>query len=264
MTTDMEGVGCVLLPRQVGLEGLDDVMYQQARRLLTAEVNAAVEGSLEGGATEVLVLDGHGANSAYNLVPEELSDRAQYIMGAPWDKYLPGFEDVDAMFMVGQHAMAGAKQGVLDHTMSSRTWVNAYINGVRVGEIGFAAYYAGDFDVPLTFLSGDLAACKEVRELIGDDVVTVPVKYGLGRTSAICLPPKAARSAIRQGAKMAVSAREKVKPLWAKSPVEVKIELLDKATARAFLSRRNCELVDERTVRFTGDNIAKVYSDMFF
>jgi len=264
IVTDMEGVDCVVLPRQVGLEGLEDPMYLAARHLLTAEVNSATEGAKEGGATEIIVLDGHGANSAYNLIPEELSDRAQYVMGAPWDKYMPAFdESVDMVFMVGQHAMAGTKLGVLDHTMSSKSWVNAFINGNEVGEIGFVAYYAGDFDVPMTFLSGDLAACNEAKALIGEEMITAPVKFGQGRTSARCLPPKAARSLIRQGAKMAMSVKDKVKPVWATSPVEVKIHLLDTGTTKSFLSKRECEQVDERTVRFTGRNIAEVYRNLF-
>jgi len=264
IVTDMEGVDCVVLWRQTGMEGLDDPMYQKARHLLTSEVNAAIEGAVEGGASEVLVVDGHGANSAYNLIPEELSEHAQYVLGTPWDKYLPAFDDsIDMVYMVGQHPMAGAKLGVLDHTMSSKTWVGAHINGIRVGEIGFVAYYAGDFDVPVTFLSGDLAACDEAKALIGGDVTTATVKVGLSRTSARCLPPEVASALIKQGAKAAISGVHKVKPLWSKSPVEVKVELLDSSTARSFLSRRHCELVDERTVKFTGQNIAEVYADMF-
>lgn len=264
IVTDMEGVDCVVLWRQTGMEGLDDPMYQEARRLLTAEANAAIEGAVEGGANEVLVVDGHGANSAYNLVPEELSERAQYVLGTPWDRYLPAFDDtVDMVYMIGQHPMAGTKLGVLDHTMSAKSWVGARINGVRVGEIGFVTYYAGHFNVPVTFLSGDLAACNEAKALIGDDIMTATVKVGLSRTSAKCLPPKTATALIKKGAKTAVSSVHKVKPICPKSPVEVEVELLDSSTARSFLSRRHCELLGERVVRFSGQNIAEVYADMF-
>jgi D-amino peptidase len=264
IVTDMEGVDCVVLWKQTGIEGLNEPMYQQARHLLTAEVNAAVDGAIEGGANEVLVVDGHGANSAYNLVPEELSDDAQYVLGSPWDRYLPSFDDtVDMVFMVGQHAMAGTKAGVLDHTMSSKNWVNAYINGVKVGEIGFVAYFAGDYDVPVTFLSGDLAACNEAKALMGKEIVTAAVKIGLARNSARCLTPRAAQALIRQGAKEAISKKREVKPLLSKSPVEVVVELLDSSSAKSLLSRKNCEPVNERTVKFTGENIAEVYENMF-
>jgi len=262
--TDMEGVDCVVQWRQTGIEGLDDPMYQCARHLLTAEVNAAVDGAVKGGASEVLVVDGHGANSAYNLIPEELSGEAHYVLGSPWDRYLPSFDDTfDMVFMVGQHAMAGTKLGVLDHTMSSKNWVNAHINGVKVGEIGFVAFFAGDYDVPVTFLSGDLAACKEAEALIGESIVTAAVKTGLSRNSARCLAPQAARERIRQGAREAISKGRTVKPLLSKSPVEVVVELLDSASARSFLSRRQCELVNERTVKFTGQNIVEVCTNMF-
>jgi len=264
IVTDMEGVDCVVLWRQTGAEGLEDPMYQKARHLLTGEVNAAIEGAVDGGADEILVLDGHGANSAYNLVPEELSERAEYIMGNPWDRYLPAFDDtVDMVYMIGQHSMAGTRLGVLDHTMSARSWVNAHINSVSVGEIGFVAYYAGSFDVPLTFLSGDLAACNEAKALIGDGITTATVKVGLSRTSARCLPPKMATALIKKGAKTAASGAHKVKPIHTGSPVQVEVELLDSSTARGFLSRRHCELLSERVVRFSGQSITEVYADMF-
>ncbi|HYA22084.1 MAG TPA: M55 family metallopeptidase, partial [Thermoproteota archaeon] len=176
----------------------------------------------------------------------------------------PAFDDtVDIIYMIGQHAMAGTKLGVLDHTMSAKSWVNAQINGVRVGEIGFVAYYAGQFDVPLTFLSGDLAACNEAKALIGDDIATAAVKVGLSRTSARCLTPKTAMALIKKGAKAAASGAHGVKPIHTRSPVQVEVELLDSSTARSFLSRRHCELLSERVVRFSGQSITEVYADMF-
>ncbi len=264
VVTDLEGVDCVVLPRQVGLSGTEDPMYQKAKHLLTQEVNAAVEGAFSAGAEQVLVLDGHGANSAYNLVVEELSEKAHYVLGSPWDKYLPQFDrTIDAVFIVGQHPMAGTRNGVLDHTMSSETWVNAYINNVKVGEIGFIAYYAGYYGVPVVLVTGDHAACEEAKTLIGPEVEVAPVKFGLSRTSARCLSPAKARSLIREKAEAALQNPKSVRPLQTSSPVEVRIELLNTAAAKGFLSRKSSKLIDERIVVFTGDSIAQVYEFMF-
>ncbi len=264
IVTDLEGVDCVVLPRQVGLSGIEDPMYQKARHLLTGEANAAIEGAFRGGAKDVLVIDGHGANSAYNLIMEEVSDRAHYILGVPWDKYLPQFDETfDSVFIVGQHSMAGTKNGVLDHTMSSETWVNAYINDVKVGEIGFIAYYAGYHGVPVTLVAGDLAACEEAKALIGNEIEVAPVKFGLSRTSARCLSPAMARNLIMEKAESAIKKTPSVKPLSTKSPVEIKVELLNTSSARAFLSRKGSRLVDERTVVFKGKDIAEAYEFMF-
>ncbi|MGB9608253.1 MAG: M55 family metallopeptidase, partial [bacterium] len=149
--TDLEGVGGVVLPRQV-LQP-QDPMYEEARRYLTQEVNSAIEGALEAGAKRILVIDGHGGNNAYNLILEELNEEAEVVVGSPWGRYLPYIEEGwDALFCIGFHAMAGTS-GVLEHTMSSASWVNSFINGKRVGELAYVAGYAGHYGVPVALVT---------------------------------------------------------------------------------------------------------------
>ena len=64
ISADIEGVAGVVVP-QHGAPGNPE--YERARRLMTQEVNAAIAGAFEGGATEVLVNDSHGPMT--NLLP---------------------------------------------------------------------------------------------------------------------------------------------------------------------------------------------------
>ena len=98
--TDIEGVAGVSEWAHGNPAG---VYYERSKRLLTLEVNAAVEGALEAGATEILVWDGHGPGG---LDPELLHPEAWLLQGKECPKGWGLDETFDAMFFVGQHAMS--------------------------------------------------------------------------------------------------------------------------------------------------------------
>lgn len=249
IVTDLEGVEGVVLPIQTES---GNPMYERARRLLTREVNIAVQTLNELGAEEIIVLDGHGANQAYNLVYEELVDGAKYIMGSPWPNYLTMLtSDFDGLMLIGAHAMAGTKGSVLDHTMSSRSWRGAYINDIPVGEIGICAFYAGSLNVPLVFVSGDDKACLEAKNLVSDVEIAI-TKYGLTRTSALMLSQAAVENNIKSALKRAVEKCKIIKPLTVGGPVSFKIEFLLAEHAQRYWNKEGVKLLDSRTVVFTG------------
>lgn len=252
MVTDLEGVGGVVRNEQASGEGAE---YEVARSLLTKEVNAAVQGALDGGADEVLVLDGHGARSAYNFIYEELHEEAEYIMGAPWDDYLSGLDaSCDGSFFVGFHAMAGVRHGVLDHTMSSAAVQQITVNGEAMGELGLCAAVAGHYDVPVVLATGDRALCDEARALLGDQVETVATKVGLGRTSARMRHPAKIRAEIEEKAKAAIGKLKKVEPLKVEGPVEIRITFSQTAHADGPKGAGK-ERVDAKTVAYRGRDI---------
>ena len=255
MMTDMEGASGVSQEAQV-LPGED--RYEEGRLALTRDVNAAVTGARQGHADEILVCDGHGGHSGYTLVYEELTEGAQYVLGAPWDSYEAGLDATyDAMFGVAMHALAGTVNGVLDHTMSSRAQVSVHLNDVLVGEIGICAAIAGHFDVPLTLISGDEAACREVKELLGPGVLVAPVKEGLRRHSAICLAPGVARALITERAAQAVEAarRGDVEPWRLPSPTTLRAQWVRTDMTEGWRKRLGdgIEMPDARTVLITRD-----------
>jgi len=254
--TDLEGVSCVVREEQTGPSGGRE--YDEACLLLTRDINAAVDGALEGGATEIVVNDLHGARAGFNLIHEELHKGAKYITGGPRPCRLAGIDkSFNVAFMVGYHAMAGTQAAVLEHTMSTRVIVNAYINGRRVGEIGIDASMLGYFGVPVALVTGCKRAVEEAQSLLGG-VEGVIVKEGLSRNFAICLPPAETRDLIRKAAKKAVQRAADLKPFTIDTPVTVKIEYSHPNYADLQTRTPGVERVDARTVRCQGEDLLEV------
>jgi D-amino peptidase len=200
IAVDMEGISGVTAWEHI-TPGKPD--YERFRNIMTEEINAAVRGAIEGGAKEVIVTDGHHHGS--NILIESLDPRASLNSGSPSPlSMVQGVDEVDGMIYVGYHARAGSPNGILDHTWSSRTVANLWVNDILMGEYGINAAVAGHFDVPVLMVTGDQTACEQTVELLGD-LETVAVKYATSRTSAVCLPPKVAQEIIEKAAEQAVN-----------------------------------------------------------
>ena len=201
VVSDMEGVAGIVRWQQV--TG-GHAMYEEGRRLYTGEINAAVRGAKAAGATEIVVMDCHGAGEGWtfnSLLPEELDPDCEYVVQNEWTEYVDYLESgVDAALFVGMHAMAGTRDGVLAHTVSGSSWWRLRFNGVEVGETGINAALCGTWDCPVVLVTGDEAACREGRELLGASLTTAAVKRGLGRFSARQLPAVRARELIEDAA----------------------------------------------------------------
>src|SRR3954453_11339299 len=183
--------------------------YDEGRRLYTEEINATVRGAFDGGATEVVVMDCHGAGgdrSFNSLIADELDGGCEFVVQNEWTEYTALLEaGCDAALFIGQHAMAGADRGVLSHTVSSTNWHSLPFNGVEVGEVAINAALCGTWGCPVALVTGDDVVCAEARALLGCDIVAV--KTGLGRFSARHLSPIKARELIAEGAKAALGKR---------------------------------------------------------
>src|SRR5829696_5780142 len=199
VVSDMEGVAGITKWQQV--TG-GHAMYEEGRRLYTGEINAAVRGAKAAGASEIVVMDCHGAGEGWNfnsLLPDELDPDCEYVVQNEWTEYVEYLErGVDAALFVAMHAMAGARDGVLAHTVSGSSWWRLRFNGVEVGETGINAALCGHWGCPVLLVTGDEAACCEGRELLGEGLTTVPAKKGLGRFSARQLPAAKARERIEE------------------------------------------------------------------
>jgi D-amino peptidase len=262
---DMEGVSCIETWEQV--TG-GTALYEECRKLYTDEMNAAVRGARAAGAQEVIVVDCHGAGGAYSFksfLPERLESGAQYVLGYPWARYITPFEQgCDAILFVGAHAMAGTANGVLCHTVSSEAWYNAWINDTLVGESGILAAIAGCWDVPAVFVSGDETTCDEVKTLLGSEVVTAPVKMGLGRFSARNMAPKDACALIEMGSAQALSMRNWPKPYKVAGPVTFKVELATPDRVSDFVGRKGVRIEGARTVISTADNFWQAWDQFWY
>jgi D-aminopeptidase len=177
LMTDLEGVAGVI-------NGTDwryptGRYYETAKRLLTQEVNAAIESFTAGGFDDILVCDGHGAG-AINV--ELLDSRVRLIRGWRKDVYPFGLDrSFDAMAYVGQHAKAGTPFSHLTHT----GWWNvkdARINGVSIAEYGDGALCGGELGVPVIFASGEKAFAAEVAALTPWVITTTVLEGTIGGT----------------------------------------------------------------------------------
>lgn len=205
--------------------------FETARKLVTLEVNAAIEGALEAGVTSVHVLDGHGPG-AINV--ELLHPEATVLTGRPIKYPFELDASYDLMFMTGYHAKSNTDGGHMSHSWSMDI-EEMWVNGISIGEIGCWLLYAGQVGVPVPLLTGDQAACDEVRTF-SPNIRTISTKVGWksgpatglsqdGNRShnggATHIHPIKAREQIRDAARHAVGDRSTVLPYIVDPPYEV-------------------------------------------
>jgi D-amino peptidase len=208
ISVDMEGATAMTDPEDVLPDGAD---YQRGRVFMTGDANAAVQGAFDAGATEVVVNDSHWIMR--NLLIEQLDPRAKVIKGfhKPMCMMQGLDETFDAAVYVGYHSCAGTEEGVLNHTLLGKEVQNLLLNGEPIGETRLNALLAGHFGVPVTFVAGDDAVCREAKGVLGDDLPTFAVKDGIDMFTALCLHPDVTAKGIREGVSGALanlSARE--------------------------------------------------------
>jgi len=258
--TDLEGVAGVtdFENRQIDTHWNHNTRLRGSR-LLTGEVNAAVDGLFEAGATQVIVNDGHG--SGYTIDFESLDPRVQVVHGLDrptWGVLLD--ETCDATLLIGAHAKACSPPAAMYHTMSKdiKEWS---INGVSVGEMGLQALIAGHYGVPMIFVSGDYFACREIEQLV-PGIVTAAVKKGLSRTSEVCFPATRARELIRSGVKKAVAKIGQIKPVTLDPP----LVFVDKRFSDHWATTRSTEdvkIIDANTREIRADDIVDLMCKIY-
>ena len=244
IVTDMEGVGGVndadeqLLPGQR--------RFEESRRILAGEVNAAVEGARAAGAGEVVIWDGH--DGSRSLAVDQIHEAAKLIQGRPTPaNYYLSEKLYGGIMFVGQHAMAGARNGVLAHSQSFNVQ-RITLNGKPVGEIGQVAAIAGYFGIPIIMLTGDQAACDEFLELQPKGV-TVAVKQMAGKASTLSLSHAEAKRRIQEAARIAVTRVQQLEPWKLEGPVELQFQFLPQPPQQP----------SARTVTYRGNNVLEAY-----
>jgi D-amino peptidase len=247
ISVDMEGISGIVDNNQTSR---DHKEYVQARALMAADVNAAIDGILEVGEADIVVSDGHGGMT--NIEPEALNETAVLVRGTPKPlSQMAGIDSgFDAAVFIGYHAMKGALKGILSHTFSGKSIESLKINGLEAGETAMNAAIAGYYGVPLVFVSGDLAVTREAEALI-PGIETVAVKEAVSRTAAICLHPDAARRLIKEKVTGALRKRESVKPFSFDPPIEFDVRFTNAGMADAVEFMPSANRIDGKTIRFT-------------
>ena len=209
--SDMEGVAGIV---KWGQTGGDPKLYEEGRVLYTEEINAAVRGAKAAGATEIVVMDCHGAGGDYtfnSLVPDLLDPDCEYVVQSEWTEYTEFLEQgCDAALFVGMHAMAGTPTACSRTPCRARRGRTCASTGRSSARRGSTPRCAATWGCPVLLVTGDRAVCARRRRCSATALTTVEVKSGLGRFSARSEDGRAGARADRgraRSARCATSAR---------------------------------------------------------
>jgi len=260
LSVDMEGISGLVRWQDVASSGID---FDGNRRRMTLDTNAAIEGAVEGGVTEVIVEENHGVEDLCVLLLDEIDPRCSVVRGAgrPGATCMAALDEtIDLAFLVGHHAGAGTFPGIMAHTVSYQRFRAVRVNGSSAGEPDLFAIRAGEVGVPIALVTGDQMVIEQVRKRVSN-VEAVQVKEALGRQSGHVIPPPRAREMIRTGARRAVErfASGELEPhVTEPAPYEIEVEMANalEPTMRANLEMLpEFEIAGERTVVTTASDM---------
>ena len=260
ISADMEGIAGVVTGEQLGPQGFE---YARFREFMTQEVNAAIEGALSGGATQIVVSDSHG--NGQNLLIEKLPSNVWIVRS--WPRPLGMMQGIDETFagaiFIGYHTGTTNLQGVRAHTLSSARLTDVRLKGVSVSEAGINAAIAGHFNVPVIMVSGDDAVVKETTALLGN-IEGAIVKYASGFHSARTMTPQAASVVIREKAQRAVQRLREFKPYKLNAPIELNVTFKNYRPSEVLSYLSIVERTDAHTIKFVGKDIIEVSKFLTF
>ncbi|MFF1817897.1 M55 family metallopeptidase [Kribbella sp. NPDC058245] len=248
LSTDMEGTAGVVDWSQCRAPSAE---YEYYRGQLQAEVNAAIDGALEAGATEFLVNDSH--STMQNLRPDELHGRASYLSGKHKPLYMMEGLDAsfDAIFFISYHGSAGATSSVLHHTYNPRAIAEVRLNNAIAGEAAVNALVAQAYDVPIVLITGDQTTIDEARPFI-PGAEGVVIKQSISHNAALSIHPDRARELIHEAASRALQGH--LQPPTIPNPPELTVRFHTRAHADLAEALRNVERQAETVVAIRHDN----------
>jgi len=230
---DMEGVSGV-----TNVEGTDfdsKADYEPARQSLTSDVNAAVAGLIAGGATEIIIVDGHGSGNSESpdiLEDQILAPATMISRDRPFDIYMDSYDQsVDAIVAIGMHAGAGNPEGFLSHTYTSED-VQYTVNGIPFNESMILAVGAARYGIPLIMVSGDDRLEGELRRYL-PAVKYVAGKHAVDRSKAEPFPRDEVNRRIEKAAREALLALDTARlPEITSGPFRFALGFQDETQAR--------------------------------
>ena len=260
ISADMEGVVGVVTAEQLGPQGFE---YQRFREFMTQEVNAAIEGAVAAGATEILVSDSHG--NGQNLLIEKLPRNVMLVRS--WPRPLMMMQGIDSSFagavFIGYHSATTNPEGVRAHTISSARFADVRLNNLSMSEAGINAAIAGHFNVPIIMISGDDVVVKETAALLGD-VEGAVVKWASGFHSAKTMMPEASYQLIRETVRKAVGRIKDFRPYKLATPVKLDVRFKNYRPSEVLSYLSVVERPDAHSISFTGKDMVEVSKFLSF
>lgn len=246
ISVDMEGISGVVNTEQTG--GSE---FSTARHWMADDVNAAILGALDAGATEVVVVDAHGSGN--NILLSDLNPAAKLVSGSSGlHGMMEGIDkSFDAVMFVGYHAQAGTEHAVLDHTCSGSKILATRINGAELPELGICGLFAGSLGIPVVLVTGDQAVCAQAHKVLGDKVAVAQVKEGIGRYSAKLLPFQTAHALIREQARQGLMRRKEIKPFTSGTPYNFDVTFFRASMADNVMLLPGMERKGSRDIHFS-------------
>lgn len=260
ISADMEGISGVVDWSHI-TPGTAE--YERFRTHMTADVNAAVEGAFDEGATEVIVTDGHWHGT--NILLEQLDSRVRLNSGlqSPFDMLQGIDQGVSCVILVGYHGVAGSQHAILDHTWNYVRVREVMINSRVFGEIGLNAARAGHFGIPVVAITGDQFACREAQDFIGPNVATAVVKNSHGQCSAECLSLAHSQALIREAVRrglMRVRIQSCPPPLKVVGPIHLEIEFMTSLGADRAIIMPGSERMSGTRLRYIAQDIIVAFN----
>ena len=255
ISSDIEGTAGIVDWEQVRGPGAE---YELGRRLLTDEVNAAIDGAVEAGATHLLVNDAH--RTMHNIRPGDLHHHASYLSGRHKPLYMMEGLDAtfDAVFMVAYHGAIGAEHAILSHTYNPAAVWEVRLNGVAVGESALNALVALKHRVPVVLITGDEATAEEARPFV-PEIEAVVVKRSITRFAAESLHPDRACELIRAGATHALARAGSATPPAIDLPATLEVTFLTADMAEMATWIRGVQRAGPRGVAITDDDPLRLF-----
>ncbi len=242
-----------------GVVGLDGAQVEAARRWLTGDINAAVEGAMEAGATSFVLHDGGGVGQPAVLL-DELHPAVEVVRGQPVVLYEETdlARGYDGTFMLGMPARPG-QPAVLSHCLLSRLLREVRLDGQPAGEPELACALAGAYGIPTLLISGDDRVCLDVQRWSGGKIEAAVVKYALSRYTARCLPLIEARERIRTAAQQAVERLGQGVAFVPRLPGTLQVGFEERDTARRVAWMPQVSYDGEFTVRYQAGDYRELY-----
>ncbi len=258
ISVDMEGIAGIVSSSQLS-RGKSD--YNQARKLMTLEVKAAVEAAKAYGVEYIVVNDAH-ANMT-NLLVNELPDYVEIVYGSPKPISMVSLIDkgFDAAFFLGYHSRKGVAHSIWDHTMSGVLIQRVIVNGEEVSEFWLNSAVAGYYKVPVALVTGDDKLVAHAKSLI-PNIEVVITKKSLSRSAALIKHPLVIANTIKEAVRKALEKveRKEIKPFAPKGPFDISIEFTDSLIVDFIEAIPGIERIDGLTIRYTSDNIVNAYN----
>ncbi len=248
---DIEGISGIYCSDQITDEGS---RYAEGRRYMTREANIVAKACKDAGVDTVIFRDCH--YQAQNVIWDELSADIDLCLSGRLDltRYTDDLDDCDGVILLGYHAKAGTLGALLEHSMSSKTIQNYWVDGKTVGEVFLDAAIAGDKGVPVIMVSGDDYICKEAKELL-PWVTTAEVKKAMSCQGAALLPPGKAAKVIYEKTVEAIRNIPSCKPFVVKKPVTLRVEMVERKFVPQTHLKPYMTILDGRTFEVVGDTM---------